>query len=97
MYDDGEGGMHQDRESFERAERVAIVVSHSSTLEQVEAYMPQNYSVAEEVIIREDWNEGWYQQVRLVIRGVDVAGWTLDGYVIPRLASGLHFAEEVKA
>lgn len=25
----------------------------------------------------------------------DHAGWSLDGYVIPRLASGMHFAEEV--
>ena len=30
-----------------------------------------------------------------VIAGRDVAGWTLDAYVIPRLASGLYFAAEV--
>lgn len=95
--------MHQDRESFEAPERVAIVVSHSSTLEQIERYLPSNYSVAEEITIREGgsgiWRgyyDGWYQQVRLVIRGYDSCGWTLDGYVIPRLASGMHFAEEVK-
>jgi hypothetical protein len=29
------------------------------------------------------------------ISGYDNAGWTLQGYVIPRLASGLIFAEEV--
>ena len=30
-----------------------------------------------------------------VIGGYDNAGWTLDGYVIPRLQSGLYFAKEV--
>jgi hypothetical protein len=30
-----------------------------------------------------------------VIQGEDNAGWTLDDYVIPRLASGLHFAKEI--
>ena len=29
------------------------------------------------------------------IAGRDVAGWTLDAYVIPRLASGLYFATEI--
>jgi hypothetical protein len=31
-----------------------------------------------------------------LLAGRDVAGWTLDDYVIPRLASGLHFAREVE-
>jgi hypothetical protein len=31
----------------------------------------------------------------VVVSGADMAGWTLDGYVIPRLASGLIWAEEV--
>jgi hypothetical protein len=30
----------------------------------------------------------------VVIEGEDVAGWSLDGYVIPRLASGLLSAKE---
>jgi hypothetical protein len=30
------------------------------------------------------------------LSGLDVAGWTLEGYVIPRLASGLHFAREAE-
>lgn len=33
--------------------------------------------------------------IAVLIGGVDKAGWTLDDYVIPRLASGLHFAKEV--
>lgn len=32
-----------------------------------------------------------------LIQGVDNAGWTLDDYVIPRLASGLYFAREIDA
>jgi hypothetical protein len=31
----------------------------------------------------------------VIIAGCDVAGWTLDGYVIPRLASGLIFCVEL--
>lgn len=43
---------------------------------EVAAYLPDNY----EVIY---WNiDG------VVIAGTDVAGWTLDKYVIPRLGSG---------
>ena len=33
---------------------------------------------------------------KIVVFGHDNAGWTLDGYVIPRLASGMIFAQEVK-
>src|SRR5688572_28803012 len=47
----------------------------------VAAYLPSNYSVVGAT------PEGW-----TIVEGKDVAGWTLDGYVIPRLASGLYFA-----
>jgi hypothetical protein len=33
--------------------------------------------------------------VVFLIGGRDSCGWTLDDYVIPRLASGMYFAEEV--
>jgi hypothetical protein len=46
-------------------------------------YMPHNYAV----IYGGDGN--------LYVVGIDVAGWTLDDYVIPRLASGLIVAEEI--
>ena len=52
-------------------------------LDRIEALLPNNYDV-------EQVGEGW------VIIGEDDAGWTLDGYVIPRLASGLIFAVEIK-
>lgn len=60
---------------------------------QVERYLPDNYEVIHE-------EAGW-QQVNgkpvpvQVIAGRDVAGWTLDGYVIPRFASGLIGCEEI--
>lgn len=49
----------------------------------VAAYLPANYKITD---VFED---------RLVITGEDNAGWTLDGYVIPRLASGLIHAREI--
>jgi hypothetical protein len=47
-------------------------------------YLPHNYQVTE---VTPEW---------VYFEGHDNAGWTLDDYVIPRLASGLIFAEEVK-
>lgn len=63
-------------------ERIALI---HAPAERVEAYLPANYSVAEEDP----------SSRTCVIRGEDVAGWTLDDYVLPRLASGLMFGEEV--
>lgn len=54
-------------------------------LRRVSAYLPSNYSAA---ILHSG---------EIDITGTDSSGWTLDGYVIPRLASGLIFAEEVTA
>lgn len=51
----------------------------------VEKYLPSNYEVARTI-------DG-----QVVIYGQDAAGWTLDGYVIPRLASGGYYAKEVTA
>ena len=55
-------------------------------LERVRQYLPSNYSAV-------------YDETRdcIVVAGTDQAGWTLDGYVLPRLASGLIFASEVTA
>lgn len=60
------------------------VINRTASLNQVEQYLPANYSACTTAD-------------RIVISGQDNAGWTLDGYVIPRLASGLIFAEEVPA
>lgn len=58
------------------------VVRGARDVEQVQRYMPANY-------------EASAVDGMIVIIGVDVAGWTLDDYVIPRLASGLIFAKEI--
>lgn len=63
--------------------RYAVV---GSPVENVRPYMPANYDAHE-------LDAGRYPTSFLV--GADVAGWTLEDYVIPRLASGLHFAREV--
>lgn len=57
--------------------------SGSVTAAEVEAYLPSNYAIIETF------------PDRIVIGGRDSAGWTLDGYVIPCLASGLITAREI--
>jgi hypothetical protein len=62
--------------------RTAVVQS-ATPIETIARYLPDNYSVR--------MGAGG----KPVITGEDVAGWTLDDFVIPRLASGLIWAEEV--
>lgn len=63
--------------------RQAIITSGARDTAHVRRFLPSNYAVTE----REDGT--------LVIAGRDSHGWTLDGYVLPRLASGLIYAREV--
>lgn len=51
-------------------------------LDTVQSYLPTNYIAVQ----RND---------AIFIEGYDRDGWTLDGYVIPRLASALIVAKEV--
>jgi len=60
----------------------------SDPLKTIQQYLPSNYSAE---IVPELYDEG----DQIVITGTDNAGWTLDGYVLPRLASGNIFATEV--
>lgn len=53
------------------------------TVEAASRYLPGNYHVT-----------GWTDDL-IMIEGSDDAGWTLDDYVIPRLASGLITCREV--
>lgn len=62
--------------------RYALLEGSVPQIETIRRYMPANYTAD---AIDDD----------VVIYGLDNAGWTLDGYVIPRLASGLHFAREI--
>lgn len=63
--------------------RYAIIEHPKNTVDTVRRFLPDNYNCvgAPDGSIR--------------IFGNDVAGWTLDGYVIPRLASGLIYAREI--
>lgn len=58
-------------------------VTSSATLAQVEAYMPSNYTATVG------------QHGEIIIQGHDNAGWTMEDYVKPRLASGLIFVEDL--
>lgn len=55
----------------------------TSTDKAIAAYLPSGYKVVE---VTDD---------STIIEGVDVCGWTLDGYVLPRLGSGWYFGEEI--
>jgi hypothetical protein len=61
--------------------RVALV--KSTDVEAIARYLPSNYTVRSS------------DELGTVIAGTDSAGWTLDGYVLPRLASGLYFGTEI--
>lgn len=65
----------------EKVTRYALI--RTTQYESVEAYLPDNYRV---VLGCEEGT---------LIVGADNAGWTLDEYVLPRLASGLYFGDEV--
>ena len=62
--------------------RTAIIDKDGLTLKEVQQYLPSNYGAFR----RPDG--------RIQVTGRDSHGWTLDGYVLPRLASGLIPAKE---
>ncbi len=65
--------------------RYAIIRGNHATQEQVQDYLPSNYNV-----VHVDPNgQG------VLIAGEDDHGWTMDDYVLPRLASGLLPGQEV--
>jgi hypothetical protein len=72
------------------------IVTNARSRREVEAYLPDNFEVLAER--GEETREGRFvTHAQYLIGGHDVAGWTLDGYVIPRLGSGLIQAIEVEA
>ena len=82
--------------------RAAIIKSGAHTRKEVDAYLPNNYAtVVRETYPGEDFGTGVVldentgHQVALAVVGIDVAGWTLEDYVIPRLASGMIWAEPI--
>ena len=70
--------------------RFAVIYNISGTIANVEAYLPENYKVIPQTLTTTPDGKR-----RIAIQGEDVAGWTLDGYVLPRLASALLFATEM--
>jgi len=68
--------------------RRAIVRGHGATGETIGRYLPANYEVT---MASEDMDG----QPFVIIHGLDNLGWTLEGYVIPRLASGLYGCKEL--
>lgn len=69
------------------------VVRGARTVREVEAYLPSGYAVMESF---EEQKPAGRQALVVVIGGVDQAGWTLDSYVAPRLASGLMTCTEIE-
>lgn len=80
----------------EPPERFALVsVTRGDTAETVQRYLPDNYGV--NTAIRTPITDPETGLACVLVQGRDVAGWTLDDYVIPRLGSGLIGAREVSA
>lgn len=67
------------------------LVHNARSRREAEAYLPDNYRVIHETTAAREFRT----DLVFIIRGEDVAGWTLDGYVIPRYGSGLITCEEV--
>lgn len=68
--------------------RTALIAGKDITAERVAAYLPSNYEVVDADVVGADGDT-------VIVGGHDVAGWGLDTYVIPRLASGAMFAVEM--
>jgi hypothetical protein len=77
----GFGGNKQD----DRPKRRAIVTTPDTDLARVRAFLPYNYSAFE------------HPCGTICITGYDHAGWTLEDYIAPRLATGLIFIRELLA
>ena len=90
----GTGTAPEEEQPKERAANImGGLLSDSSggektPLEVVQDYLPSNYTAYE--------FEGPDGEEMIQIRGRDNAGWTMDGYVIPRLASANICAREVE-
>jgi hypothetical protein len=72
--------------------RYAIITT-TTDRDNVAAYLPANYRVIYSEPSREPYARPEWKSV--VIGGEDNAGWTLDGYVLPRLASGMLHGREI--
>ena len=79
------------------------IVRGARTRREAEAYLPDGYRVLGELVeqrrefcsISPDGTILRDEKTVFVIGGSDHFGWTLDGYIIPRLASGSMGCEEI--
>lgn len=69
-------------ETYRPATRYAIVPTTAAA--KVAVYLPPGYHVV-----------GYVNEREVLIAGEDHLGWTLDGYVLPRLQSGAYYGREV--
>lgn len=67
------------------------IVTNARDSKEIEAYLPDNYK-----IMRHTLTYTPDDRCRAGIEGEDVAGWTLEDYVIPRYASGGLFCHPCK-
>jgi hypothetical protein len=81
--------------NLDQPKRYAMVRGLNITAEKVAAYLPRNYTVEGVALDRPFKDRPEYMESVVVIGGRDDHGWTLDRYVIPRLASGLMRADEI--
>lgn len=78
--------------------RYALIATTNTTVEAIGAHLPRNYSVIATVPHAnaiDDSDQSPHCGPCAVVGGEDQAGWTLHGYVLPRLASGLIFGQEI--
>jgi len=68
------------------------VIRGARTVKEALAYLPGNYDLMESF---PEERPGRAPGLVVIIGGYDNAGWTLEDYVIPRLASGLMGCEEI--
>ena len=69
---------------------IKVMLGYTGTVEGVEAYLPSNFKVISHTPKSGDDMGG-----TCLVAGRDDHGWTAEGYVIPRLASGLYAAQLV--
>lgn len=69
-------------EVFHKADRHAVLRGRHNDLYSIRRYLPGNY------VADSDGRD-------VYLHGFDRMGWTLDGYVLPRLASGMYYGEEI--
>lgn len=70
--------------------RFALVSSPEIDLARVQRFLPSNYHA---VAVKDDREPPL--QLAVLIAGHDTMGWTLEDYVLPRLASGMIYAHEL--